>query len=199
MLVWQRSLGPGDLFLDVGANIGSYSVLAAELGAEVIAIEAADDTFALLEENISLNGYQISAVRAAAGPRCGTARFTSGLDCVNRFDSAGEAETVMVTIDSVIGSRAAAGMKIDVEGFELEVLRGCTQALAARRIALIQLEWNATCEAALGTDRQPVADLLATYGYALYRPDRGGTLRPLADTGFGADVFAAPRGGSPGC
>src|SRR4051812_28355973 len=38
MLVWKRELGPGDLFVDVGANIGVYSVYAAELGAEVIAV-----------------------------------------------------------------------------------------------------------------------------------------------------------------
>src|ERR1700735_3017077 len=48
MLVWRNYLRPCDLFVDVGSNIGSYSVWTAELGAEVIAMEPASDTFALL-------------------------------------------------------------------------------------------------------------------------------------------------------
>ena len=66
MLAWRNALRPGDLFIDVGANVGSYAIWAAELGAEVIALEPADDTFYLLEENVALNGYPIRAIRAAA-------------------------------------------------------------------------------------------------------------------------------------
>jgi hypothetical protein len=83
-------------------------------------------------------------------------------------------------------------MKVDVEGFEIEVLRGCARALAEHRIDLIQLEWNAMSEQALGTDRRPVADLLARHGYQLYRPGPDGQLAPAGDLGFGADVFARP-------
>src|ERR1051326_704963 len=74
MRAWQRVLTQGSLFIDVGANIGSYSIWAAERGAEVIAIEPAEDTFALLVENAALNGYQVRTIRAAAGASCGTAR-----------------------------------------------------------------------------------------------------------------------------
>jgi FkbM family methyltransferase len=192
MLVWQRALLPGGLFLDVGANIGSYAIWAGELGAEVIALEPAEDTFALLMENVALNGYPVRSLRAAAGAACGTARFTSGQDSVNRLDPAGAVEIAVVTIDSIIANRVVAGMKVDVEGFEFEVLRGCERALSEHRLRLIQLEWNAASEDAMGADRQPVADLLARYGYRLYRPDRNGALTPLADIGFGPDVFARP-------
>ena len=192
MLVWQRALRPGYLFVDVGATVGSYTIWAGELGAEVIALEPAADTFSLLTENIALNGYAVDAIQAAAGAECGTARFTSGLDSVNRLDPSGRAETAVVTIDSVIGDRTVAGMKVDVEGFELDVLRGCAQALAEHRLKLIQLEWNATSQRAVGTDRRPVADLLTRHGYGLYRPDGSGVLVPITDTGFGPDVFARP-------
>jgi hypothetical protein len=50
------------------------------------------------------------------------------------------------------------------------VLRGAARALADRRIGLIQLEWNEMPTLAVGTDRRPVAELLAGYGYRLYRP-----------------------------
>jgi FkbM family methyltransferase len=192
MLVWRNCLQAGDLFVDVGANVGSYSIWATELGAEVIALEPADDTFALLEENVALNGYPIKTIRAAAGAAQGIARFTSGRDCVNRLDPDGAAEIAVLTIDSIVGKRTVAGMKVDVEGFEIDVLRGCEEALSEHRVRLMQLEWNATSMQAVGTDRQPVADLLAKHGYSLYCADPEGSLAPLTDLRFGADVFARP-------
>jgi len=194
MLVWQQVLGPGDLFVDVGANVGSYSIWAAELGADVIALEPAEDSFALLEGNVALNDYPITAIQAAAGAAAGTARFTSGLDCVNRLHPDGDTEVRMVTIDSVVGDRVVTGMKVDVEGFEVEVLCGSERALSEQRIRLIQLEWNAGSLSSLGYDRGPVAERLAKHGYSLYRPDREGVLIPLDDVSFGPDVFAAPAG-----
>jgi FkbM family methyltransferase len=192
MLVWRRALRSGGLFVDVGANVGTYAIWAAELGAEVIALEPAADTFSLLEENIALNGYPVSAVQAAAGDHCGWARFTAGLDAGNSLSSGGPVVTKLVTVDSLIGSRPVTGMKVDVEGFEIDVLRGAARALAERRIGLIQIEWNQMSTFAVGADRQPIAELLVGHGYRLYRPDASGRLHPVTDLGFGADVFASP-------
>jgi FkbM family methyltransferase len=200
MLVWRGHLRPGDLFLDIGANVGSYALWAAELGADVIALEPAADAFALLTENVALNGYRIEAIRAAAGTHDGAARITTGRDTANRLDPDGGAVVPLLALDSVIGDRAVAGLKIDVEGFEHEVLRGCERALAQQRIKLLQLEWNAASEAAVGADRRPAAALLAAHGYTLCRPGGDGVLRPVSGPGggtagvpgFGPDVFARP-------
>lgn len=192
MLVWRRALGDSSLFVDVGANVGAYTLWAAELGAEVIALEPAADTFRLLEENIALNRYRVYSIQAAAGDHCGTARFTAGLDAGNCLAADGPTVTKLVTIDSLIGDRRVAGMKVDVEGFEIEVLRGAERGLAEHRIRLIQLEWNETSRLAVGTDRRPVAELLASHGYRLYRPDTAGRLVPVLEPGFGTDVFASP-------
>jgi len=193
MLVWRRHIQPGDLFVDVGANVGTYSIWAGELGAETIAIEPAVDTFELLQENIRLNRHNVTPLRAAAGSSAGVVRFTEGRDSVNRIDPEGTTEVPVVTVDSVVGERVVAGLKIDVEGFEIDVLRGAEKALAEHRIQLIQLEWNDTSESAVGSDRRPVADLLSSCGYGLYRPDVTGTLQPISDHGFGDDVFAKPE------
>jgi FkbM family methyltransferase len=192
MVAWKRVLRPGELFVDVGSNVGSYAIWAAELGAEVVALEPAPDTFGLLAENVSLNGYPIRIVQAAAGAKCGSVRFTAGLDSVNRMDEQGSTEVTMVTIDSIVGERTIAGMKIDVEGFEMDVLLGCERALSEGRIKLIQLEWNEASRLAAQADRQPVADLLTKHGYRLYRPDGRGELMPLHEVSFGSDVFARP-------
>ena len=164
MLAWRQVLRRGDLFLDVGANIGSYAIWAGEIGAEVIALEPAEDTLALLEENVALNSYPIMTIQAAAGATTGTARFTSGRDTVNRLDSRGSVETTMVTIDSIVGNRTAAGMKVDVEGFEIDVLRGCEQALAEHRLKLIQLEWNSTSRGSR-RDRSPTCCRFASWAW----------------------------------
>jgi FkbM family methyltransferase len=194
MLVWSRNLQPGDLFVDVGANIGTYTIWAGELGAEIIALEPARDTFALLVENVALNGYSVRTVQAAIGAACGTARFTDGRDDRNCLDPEGTVEIPIMTIDSIVEDRVVAGIKIDVEGFEIEVIRGCERALSEHRLKLIQLEWNSTSQIGTGADRRPVADLLAKHGYRLYRPDDSGGLAPLTDLSFGPDVFARPDG-----
>jgi FkbM family methyltransferase len=190
MQVWRQALRGGGLFLDVGANVGTYTIWAAECGAEVIALEPAADTFGLLLENVALNGYRVKTIQAAASTHCGSARFTAGRDSGNHLDPNGPVEARLVTIDSLIEERNVVGMKIDVEGFEIDVLQGCTRALSEGRIGLIQLEWNTLSQRALGTDRRPVADLLAQHGYQLYRPDLQGYLLPVTDPGYGADVFA---------
>jgi FkbM family methyltransferase len=192
MLVWRRALRDGGLFVDVGANVGTYTIWAAESGAEVIALEPAADTFRLLEENIALNGYRVTAMRAAAGDHCGSARFTAGLDAGNSLAPDGPVVTDLVTVDSLIGDRRVTGMKVDVEGFEIDVLRGAARALADHRIGLIQIEWNQASTFAVGTDRRPIAELLAGHGYRLFRPDETGRLASVTDPGFGADVFARP-------
>jgi FkbM family methyltransferase len=192
LTAWRRLLRPGELFVDVGANIGTYTVWAAELGAEVIAVEPAAEAFARLEENLTLNGYRARTVRAAAGASPGTARFSVGRGSANRLDPLGAGQADVVTVDSLIGDRVIAGMKVDVEGFELDVLRGCARALAGNRIRMIQLEWNMASLAALGTDRQPVAELLAGHGYTLCRPQPDGRMRPVTDTRYGPDMFACP-------
>jgi Methyltransferase FkbM domain len=88
-------------------------------------------------------------------------------------------QTPVVTIDSVIGDRVVAGMKVDTEGFELKVLRGCARALAEQRIRLIQLEWNAMSQFVAGTDRRsrfcPQKQLGWSPGSSAPRPSAGRT------------------------
>ncbi len=96
------------------------------LGAEVIALEPAEDAFGLLQENIALNGYHVTAMRAAVGDHCGTARFTSDLDCLA---TDGPVQTDLTTIDSLVGDRHVTVMKVDVEGFRTVALFGVFWAL----------------------------------------------------------------------
>lgn len=199
MSAWRDALGPGSLFVDVGANVGLYTIWAADAGAQVVAIEPNRDSRERLKANLELNGYAVEVVGAAIADSEGTLRMTTGLDNQNHLlvsctgSVAPASEPVPVrTLDALLGDRVVDGLKADVEGAELLVLKGARRLLSQQRIRLIQLEWNRESLRLLGEGREPIAELLASYSYELFRPDASGSLVPVSDPDFGADVFARP-------
>lgn len=190
MLVWRARLSPGDLFIDVGANAGVYALWASDLGAEVIAVEPSGTACRWLRRNFELNDLSFPVVQAAMTNFEGSVGFDSSGDATGHIG--GSEVVAATTLDSVLRDRRAAGVKIDVEGFERLVLEGGRHALREQRIGCLQLEWNQCSQAALGEDRSPVAALLAGFGYMLHRPDDDGRLVPVDEPDFGADVFALP-------
>ncbi|MGY1737560.1 FkbM family methyltransferase [Geodermatophilus sp. SYSU D00684] len=193
---WQRVLGPGDLFVDVGGNVGIYTILAHDLGAETITFEPDRHNCERIRENLSLNDYTGEVLDKAAADAPGTVRLTEGLDSYNHLLGDGEpggVEVEAVTVDSVIGDRHVAGLKVDVEGAERLVLEGARRALSEGRIRLIQVEWSGDeVQRTLGESRQPLEELLRSYGYLLYRPDELGRLHRIeGEVPPGRDVFAS--------
>lgn len=173
-------LRPGDCFVDVGANVGVYSLLATAVdGTTVIAVEPSTATADRLEENVRLNGLEdrIAVGRVAAGATSGgEVEVTKGLDARNRVvrptrfvqgqprseAPPAESETVpLATVDSLTAGSAVALLKVDVEGYEFEVLSGATDLLESHRPALI-LETN---------DVEPVRMLLDRHGYTVVSYD----------------------------
>ena len=190
MQAWKRLLHPGELFIDVGANIGAYSLWAADLGARVIAIEPDPTAAERLRANLALNpGIDVEVVEAAASTVDGITSLTTGLDSKNHL---GEGQEVTaVTLDRVASASASiAGIKIDVEGAERLVLQGSMQLLRRRAVRVFQIEWNSASEALLGEDRGAVRSLLEKHGYRLFRADAHGELIPTYAAGYGPDVFA---------
>lgn len=198
MQVWRERLKPGDLFVDIGANIGIYSLLAAERGAHVIAVEPDARSIERLRENVALNGYDVEIHRAAVSDAPGTVRMTTDLDMGNHLvleqDGGARTEEVpALTLDELLGDRIAAGVKIDVEGAESLVLAGARRALASKRIRLMQIEWNFCSGALMGVDRAEIATTLRAHGYAFFRPDADGRPVQIDDPEPAAtDVFAYP-------
>ncbi|MCZ8371095.1 MAG: FkbM family methyltransferase [Porphyrobacter sp.] len=139
-------LRPGDLFVDVGANIGSYTVLASAVcGADTIAVEPDPVTMRSLKKNIAANGIgdAVTAIEAAVGREEGEVSFTVGLDTVNQVAGAGHTNTRkvrVVRLDDLLRGRSPAFIKLDVEGYEAEVIGGAREALKNPSLLAIETE-----------------------------------------------------------
>lgn len=139
-------LRPGDLFVDVGANVGSYTVLASRVcGASSVSIEPGDEARQALSRNLRQNGIEglVEIVASAVGSSDGEIAFTEGLDTVNRVATAADESSVVVPmrcLDSIVASKRPVLIKIDVEGFEEEVVRGARKTLEQPSLLAVELE-----------------------------------------------------------
>jgi FkbM family methyltransferase len=130
--IFRLLLKAGDRVIDVGANIGYFTMLAASVvgkSGRVYAFEPGIEAYSDLRENIATNGFtNIDALNMAAGSKRGqTVFYTSRENTTNsliRDDRHTEATHVQVdTLDRLIASPVNL-IKIDVENNELDVLRG---------------------------------------------------------------------------
>ncbi len=161
-----------DLFADIGANAGSYTLLACRaVGAAGVAFEPFPPTFQRLSENVRLNRLEerVRCLNMALGREPGTARFTSGLDTVNHIlgtgeDDAGAVSVPVSTLDAALAGAAPAVMKIDVEGYELPVLEGGGATLRNEALLAVIMELNGSGER-YGHDESRIAAMMRDLGF----------------------------------
>jgi len=173
-------LGPGDTFIDAGANIGVYTVLAARLvgpHGRVLSVEMMPDTAERLALHIRLNHLpNVTVVRSALNDSAGemvTATVQKGkhgqATIAADFDRYGLGTPVQVlttTLDSITRHLGDVRlMKIDVEGAELRALRGARSLL--QRLGGVVYEARGWKQNVF----DPVGHLLHAYGFALRELD----------------------------
>lgn len=135
-----------DLFIDVGANIGSYSILASAVcGSRVIACEPDPDSARALRRNVMASNVEdrVEIFEGAVGASSGRGRLSIGQDTTNRMlegDQTAGREVNVISLDAVIGDRSPMLIKIDVEGFEPEVIRGGAVTLRKPSLKAIIIE-----------------------------------------------------------
>lgn len=166
-------LAPDGLFVDVGAHSGAFTVLAAKVvGARTVAIEPAPAAFVRLEANVAANGIADGVRRhnVAVGAAPGMARMTEGRDAQERVLGPGEggagktSEVVLDTLDRLLAGESATMIKIDVEGFELQVLKGAARTLAEPALEALIVEMGDGL-ARYGDDEDRMFALLAGHGF----------------------------------
>lgn len=176
MRFMQLYLRPGDGMLDVGANVGIFTILAASIvgrDAPMDAVEATPATAARLQENVDLNGLVHARVHAVAvSDAPGEVQFAlRGEDVLNHIRRDGEPEDGCVVVpaarldDLTRGRRYALG-KMDVEGAELMAMRGALAMLTESNPPVWILEMNGIARRYGLTDDQ-LAEYLDERGYDL--------------------------------
>lgn len=192
----EAMLRGGDVFIDVGANVGIFTLVAARRVGDagiVHSFEPVPANYTRLSENVALNGFtNVRLNRAAAGAEPGELRF--GLEtemevasgaAMSGFYTAGASlrpiKAPVVRLDDYLAEqnddRRVRLIKIDVEGYEPRVLEGLRQSLAKRRVDLVMLEISVYALAHQGSRVIDVVRPLQEAGYHLYRISVAGALR----------------------
>lgn len=182
---FKADVSAGDVVLDIGANAGAYSLLFAQWvgpSGRVYAFEPAPDARRGLERHVRLNHcsdrVSISAEALSASRGFGQFRAT-GLQGDNRLVSSGAADAIPVRTTSIdefcsVHYLAPSLIKIDVEGAELDVLRGASRTIAARGDALaLYVEMHPSLWPSTGSSRAQMEEELARQGLAAERLDGG--------------------------
>lgn len=170
-----HALRSDDLFIDVGANVGSYTVLAcAAVGARGWCFEPVPGTYARLLENIRINHLddRVRCLNVGVGSTPGVLGFSSNMDAGNRVLADGETradriEVQVATLDSLLAGESPTVIKIDVEGYETAVLKGADETLRKSTLHSVIMEINGSGDK-FGFDESQLFIKMSLYGFEAY-------------------------------
>lgn len=174
-----------DSFVDVGANLGSYTILACSaVGAKGVAYEPIPSTYTKLVENMRLNHLdnKVAVLNKGVGAQKSEILFTSNADTTNHALAVGEQSNDSVSVevtsldlslsDELLASEGGgpALIKIDVEGYETPVLQGAHETLKNPSLNAVIMELNGSGRH-YGFDESKLLELMASYGFKTYSYD----------------------------
>jgi len=189
-------LRPQELFVDVGANIGSYTILAtAVVGAKCLAYEPGPGAYQWLIRNVNLNGVQNSVVprNIGVGGEKGVLLFSRDQDTVNHVlidgekPGGGNIPVEVEPLDVLVGSEHPVLIKIDVEGYETAVIAGAQEVLRKESLIGVLMELNDSGRR-YGYNDENLHSQMLDYGFKSfkYHPFER-VLQPLEGTNRGSD------------
>lgn len=163
---------PEDVFIDVGANAGVYSILACKArGARGLCFEPVPSTFETLMRNLETNGLgdRVTARNVGVGERKETLRFHSELNCENRALAAGEdcpnaIDVPVHPLDELLADVEPTILKIDVEGLEGAVVAGADSVLSNPSLHSVIIELRGHGEK-FGYDEKAVLRTFLDHGF----------------------------------
>jgi FkbM family methyltransferase len=187
MKLLARMLRPGAVFVDVGANVGFHTVLAAQLvgpAGKVFAVEPAPWTLELLRANVRRSGVDVTVLPVAASEARGTVRLSvdpahrSGARLGTELGPGPEVDAA--TLDELLPEEVAVDvLKVDVEGAEPLVFRGAGAVLGRSPGLVAVVEFRD--ERHLSGERP--SEVLAFYeslGFELCLLRRNGDVQPAS-------------------
>lgn len=190
-LLLRKLVKEGMQVVDIGANIGLYALLLAQLvgnAGRVFAFEPEPDLFSALCDNCATNGaLHVTPFQCAAGAANGRATlhrsiFNSGDNRLGK--STGDVQPIEVEVarlDDILSGHAVQFIKLDVQGHELAALAGMADVIASSQDVQIFFEfWPGGLRAA-NTPPDTLLNFFRERGFELYET-KGGSLRSLRDS-----------------
>jgi FkbM family methyltransferase len=174
-------LKPGDIFYDIGANVGFFTIVAAKLvgsSGKVYAFEPEAANIATLRHNIQINRFtHVSAIAKAVSRTTGQGELLLAAYCgghtLAKVGSRAAARDVVnidvISIDDAIGQNEIAPptfVKIDVEGAEIDVLYGMTQTIQKYQ-PIVLYEVDDRNKEIMLSKREEIASFLREWGYEI--------------------------------
>lgn len=163
-----------ELFVDVGANVGVYTILASGVGqAKSISIEPIPGTFYHLENNIKLNNLanKVKALNIGVGKEKSVLKFTENLDAVNHVKQVNEEgpgiDVPVESLDEILKDERPVILKIDVEGYETKVLQGALKILEKETLKVVIIELNGLANR-YNFDENWIHQTLLDYGFSIF-------------------------------
>lgn len=174
----RRDVRPDDVFLDVGSNLGVFSVFVGDVieSGHVIAVEPVPSTAEKLGRNLDMNGVDATVANVAFSATNGTVSLTvPDAHGSSAIETAGDgaSRNPEVAVESVRGDdyldRRGLSMptvlKIDVEGYEYSVLRGLQETMSRPRCRLVYCEVHADHMARFDASPEDVHEKLHSCGF----------------------------------
>ena len=183
----KNEIKEGDVVLDVGANIGYYSLIFAKLVGKygkVFAFEPESYNFGLLNKNLRINGYQnVITKNTVVSDYIGTTKLylsnlTTGMHRIypSQYCTSKTINVETLTLDNYLNAELVdkiSFVKIDVEGSELGVLRGMKNILQKNNKLKILLEFVPFCLREFGTQPKDLLTFLVDMNFEIsYRNDQ---------------------------
>lgn len=189
-----ENVAPDSIFVDIGANIGYYTVLASSLvgaSGRVFSFEPDRQNFQILEQNLALNHCDNVTLHSCALGE------TDDLQCLYKSDSNSgdhrlsifafekDRETELVPVrrlDSFLNTLAPGkriAMKMDVQGFEVHVMRGMTRILEERDVYLVMAELCPKLISLSGDEPDDMLELFKDAGFRPFLLDADGVAREV--------------------
>jgi FkbM family methyltransferase len=171
MMFLLHTLQKKEIFIDIGANLGSYTVLSSKvIGSKTICFEPVLSSYERLKDKIIINEISDLVVlqNKGVGNKNEYLNFTNNHDTMNKVDLSGAndftTKVEVINIDSIVEKNKEYFIKIDVEGFEFNVLKGAFNTLKLEEISAIIIEINGSSNL-YGSSNELIHNFLLTLNF----------------------------------
>lgn len=180
---FEEQIRPQDTVLDIGANLGVYTLYALRKGCKVFSFEPMPRICSILKDNIHVNGYEVSGrshvIEAAVSDVCGTATFYQNegvcgqCSSLYRADTNENVEEITVQTLALDSCRDQFGavdfIKIDVEGAEYFAFCGMRQLLIENHNVRLIMEFAPGHMRRAGVEPEQMLSLIQELGFTIYQ------------------------------